>query len=337
MTERSLEAILSAAWERRTDLALWEKSQALRVFHGPGEGQGLLDSFSIDRFGDQYWVTEWQSQSHAGDPLPFSEGGRAAIRRFLEQKGAQAGVLLERPLQGLPPLPMVLLGQPTEERFAVQEGVARYWIQLLGARHPGLFLDHLPLREWLSQHSRGLNCLNTFAYTGSLSIASAHGGASHVTTLDISKATIDWARANWSLNGFSEERGRFISGDVFEWLPRLKRQGERYDCVILDPPSFSRGKKGNFSTARDLSRLHELALELLTSRGVLVTSINSASIPWKRFEADIGDALRRTGKAAKELKRLSLPETFPTLPGPSHEVDRYLKGLIYQVSSLADR
>ena len=63
----------------------------------------------------------------------------------------------------------------------------------------GLFLDHRPLRAWLEKNARGWRVLNTFAYTGSLSVAAGLGGASHATTLDLSGATLRWARENQAL------------------------------------------------------------------------------------------------------------------------------------------
>ncbi|MCM2323416.1 MAG: class I SAM-dependent methyltransferase, partial [Oligoflexia bacterium] len=193
-------------------------------------------------------------------------------------------------------------------------------------RHPGLFLDHAPLRQWLRRRARDWRVLNTFAYTGSLSVAAGAGGARQVTTLDLARPAIQWAEENWRLNGFSDERARFIAGDVFEWLPRLKREGQTFDCVILDPPSFSHGKKGNFSTSKDLPRLHALALELLAPGGTLVTSINSAQVSWARFERDVAEAARERRRELEVLAQIDLPETFPTRLGAAQ--DRYLKGWI---------
>jgi 23S rRNA (cytosine1962-C5)-methyltransferase len=168
--------------------------------------------------------------------------------------------------------------------------------------------------------------LNTFAYTGSLSVAAGAGKAAHVTTLDLSKPTIRWAEENWAANGLEAERARFVAGDVFEWLPRLKREGRRYDCLILDPPSFSRGAKGSFSTAKDLRRLHELALELLAPGGVMATSINSANVTRARFEAELVAAAAAKGRSLEILEEISQPDTFPSRLGDPQ--GRYLKGWV---------
>ena len=314
---------LARAWGAREKSRFFAETDALRVFHGPGEGTGIFSNLAIDRFGSHYWVTEWESGSSG------PRNWKAALKdveRFLRGKNAESAVWLKRPEKGLPAEPEVLFGSPPRERFTVKEAGASYRIQLLGARHPGLFLDHAPLRQWLRARCAGMNVLNTFAYTGSLSVAAGLGGATEVVTLDLSRPSVQWAEENWKANALPDSSGRFIAGDVFEWLPRLKREGKRFDCVILDPPSFSRGKKGNFSTDRDLGKLHQLAMALLQPEGFLVSSINSAKIPFQRFETEIHEAARSAGFLFQILARMDLPESFPTALGDKE--GRYLKGLI---------
>jgi 23S rRNA (cytosine1962-C5)-methyltransferase len=309
------------AWRWREGLGLFHGTEALRVFHGPGEGSSGLESVALDRYGDHYWVTVWGHTERA-----IEQG----LCSFLRSKQARSAVVLRRPERGTPELPTALFGEPPVEAFSVREFEGAYAIRMRDTRHPGLFLDHQPLRRWLIARARGWRVLNAFAYTGSLSVAAAKGGASHVTTLDLSKPTIQWARENWALNAFSEERGRFLAGDVFDWLPRLAKKQERFDCVILDPPSFARGTRGTFSTAKDLPRLHELAIEVLAPGGFLISSINSADVSWSRFEGDVTKAARTKRLELQILSRVDLPETFPTRMDDSE--GRYLKGFILRRS-----
>ncbi len=328
--------VLEKAWQLREDLGIFNESDAVRIFHGPGDGaqsgaengDGVLKNFAIDRFNDFYWITQWETSVGQHRDSALKEG-LATILQFLKKKGAVGVSGLNRPQKGIPAEATVFSGHPPSDRVLVQEFGLKFWIQLQGARHPGLFLDHLPLRLWLKKHSAGLRVLNTFAYTGSLSVAAGAGGATHVTTLDLSKPSIQWAQDNWSLNHLSDQKSRFIYGDVFEWMPRLKKQGEQYDCVILDPPSFSHGKKGQFSTAKDLERLHLLAFELLAPGGYLITSINSANVSWKSYEGQVFAASQKAKREAIVLKKISLPETFPTELGRDEE--QYLKGWILKV------
>ena len=316
-------AELEAAWDWRAARGILGELEAVRVFYGPGEGSGGLRSLAVDRFGSHYWITQWEEKKGVAPALSKE------LEVFLTGKGASSAVSLWRPEKGVPAEPEILFGVPPADKFQIVEDGVRFWVQLLGVRHPGLFLDHLPLRQWLRVRSRGWRVLNCFAYTGSLSIAACLGGASHVCTLDLSKPAVRWAEENWKLNSLSSEVGKFIAGDVFEWLPRLKRQGEKFDCVILDPPSFSRGEKGSFSTAKDLKKLHELVFGLLSPGGFVVSSINSAGVSMAKFEADVLAAAVACGRRCEVLRRIELPETFPTrLEEPG---ERYLKGVILRV------
>jgi 23S rRNA (cytosine1962-C5)-methyltransferase len=321
---------LERAWRWREERGVFAETQAVRIFHGAGEGQGPRKSWAIDRFGDHYWITHWEGGG-ATAPSGSSSLDRKTLEglvEFVVKKSACSAVALGRPEQGVPAHPEVLHGQPPEGRFEVTERGSKYLIQLRDTRHPGLFLDHAPLRSWLRARSRGWRVLNTFSYTGSLSVAAGLGGATHVTTLDLSKPTIQWAEENWKANGLTSD-SRFVFGDVFEWLPRFKRESQRFDCVILDPPSFSRGKKGTFSTSKDLPRLHALALDLVSDDGVLVTSINSANVAWTRYEADVMAAAREKNVELEVLWRVDQPETFPTPLGNADA--RYLKGWALRV------
>lgn len=325
--KRALADQLARAWNWRQERGCLEGTECLRVFHGPGEGGGALARWAVDLFSGRAWVTEWESQGRSdarADALALD-----CIAEFLVSRGVASAVVLRRPEKGVPAEPQALIGAMPLERFAASEGRSRFWIQLHGTRHPGLFLDHLPLRRWLEARARGWKVLNTFAYTGSLSVSAALGGATHVTTLDLSKPTIRWAQDNWELNTLPLEKSRFIAGDVFEWLPRLKREGERYDAVILDPPSFSRGNKGSFSTSRDLPRLHRLAMELIEPGGILITSINSANVGWGQYEKDVLSAARELRLEFDILSRIDQPETFPS--ALSDPQARYLKGWVLRM------
>ena len=310
------------AWEWRKERGWLDSGDPLRIFHGPGEGSREFADLAIERFGRNFWVTVWETQGSGGKKEHLISEV-VGFFKSLDPQEVESAVLLYRPLHGVPEDAKAVFGTPSEEAFEVSEAGLRYRIRMTGVKHPGLFLDHAPLRQWLMKSSRNWSVLNTFAYTGSLSVAAGAGGAAHVTTLDLSRATIQWAEQNWQANALDSAKARFISGDVFEWLPRLKREGKKFDCVILDPPSFSRGKAGNFSTSKDLKKLHSLAFDVLTPEGVLITSINSANISRSRFSAEVASAARECHRDLQVLFEIGLPETFPT---PLSEEARYLKG-----------
>ncbi len=114
--------------------------------------------------------------------------------------------------------------------------------------HLGLFAEQASQWEWIrgtlgANLERPLNLLNLFAYTGGSTLAAASAGA-NVTHVDAAKGVVDWGRRNQELNGLQESPIRWIVDDCQRFLEREVKRGRSYDGVILDPPTFGRGKKG---------------------------------------------------------------------------------------------
>ncbi len=313
-----LESILQTAFDWRRNLNLFGDTETLRIFYGPGEStHSELQHLSIDLYQDHLWLTAWKKIS----PKTLEEVAKV-LTRILPFK-IVAVVLMDRSVVASEADVALLSGTVRPGRFPVKEFGAEYLVQMENTKHPGLFLDHAPLRLWLKQSQKGKSVLNLFSYTGSLSIAAGLGEASKVTTLDLSKPTIEWAKENWTHSHLTPETGDFIYGDVFEWLPKFKKRGEQFDTILCDPPSFSRSKNGVFSTNKDSGRLHEQIFPILKSGGVLVTSINSENYSERNFLKDIEGAASKTGAQIRILKSIDLPESFPT---PPELGSRYLKG-----------
>lgn len=313
-TKGSDPQIFEKAWGLRA--AEIKAGAPVRIFHGPGEGTGSWSNVAIEKFEDYYWVYEWAS----GGPSKITELLKTIVP-FLESKGAKGAVLLRRPEKGAPDFPSVILGS-CPETLTVQEGRVKSLIRFEKTRHPGLFLDHAPLRRWLGKNAQGRKVLNTFCYTGSLSVAAALGGATEVVNLDLSKPTLKWSEENWVLNDLPREKLKIWADDYFVALPRAVRRGDRFDCVILDPPSFSRGEKGTFSTSKDLEKLHRLAIHALAPGGFLISSINSENVSIEEFDEQVDAAIAESGRRFKKLQAITQADSFPGV--------KYLKGWIYR-------
>ena len=322
-----VEAECKRALMWRKERGLFRSNEALRVFHGPGEGSGLMRDVAVDCFGVHCYVTYWMSDKNRIRKEP--DFGRIS-RFYIDSLGVNSVVVVRRAGAGQMLKPEAVFGTPPLANFEVHEEGAKFLVNLMETQHTGLFLDHVSLRKWLRQRSRDWDVLNTFSYTGSLSVAAGLGGASHVTSVDLSKNAVNWARENWKINGLPEASSTFVVGDVFDWLGRYKKRAKKFDCVILDPPSFSRGESGAFSTMRDLVRLHKMALEVVSDGGVLVTSINSANISRQKYKSDILLAAKQAGIRLEILAHINLPETFPVLLGEESRA-AYLKGWCFHV------
>ena len=117
--------------------------------------------------------------------------------------------------------------------------------------------------------------MNTFAYTGSLGVAALGGGAKRVVHLDLNRNFLNVAKTSYTLNGFPIDKSDFINADFFPGVARLKRTGELFDCVFLDPPFFSATSKGKVDLAAEGERLINKVRPLVADGGWLV-AINNA-------------------------------------------------------------
>lgn len=163
--------------------------------------------------------------------------------------------------------------------YIAKEAGARFYINLTDYIDTGLFLDHRLIRTRIQKESQSKSVLNLYAYTCSVSVHAALGGAKKVTSVDLSNTYIDWGKRNFALNGFlqDDDRFEFISADVFEWLKGSPQsQDEKYDLIFIDPPTFSNSKKfgGTFEVQRDHISLIKRAMNRLNTDGVLYFSNN---------------------------------------------------------------
>ncbi len=308
---------LEKAARLRREMPELKHSEAHRIFHGPGEGSGTLQDITIDRYGPYAWIT-------AKSGLDATT--RRELTTFLqaEFKGA---VVMNRETHGSLDMPTVLFGEVPSERFWIQEGSLQFSIQLLETRHPGLFLDLADLRSQLVKTQKDKTVLNCFAYTGSLGCAAFAGGAKKVVSIDLSAKTLDWAKTNFEKNRVhADQIHSEWNDDVMSLLPRWARRGDRFDTVISDPPSFSRSKKGTFSTQKDLDALHGLLIDMLAPGGTLISSINSEKVSVKAFHASFENAADLRSRYFKTIDEIRLPRSFPLHPDDFNE--GYLKGLI---------
>jgi 23S rRNA (cytosine1962-C5)-methyltransferase len=137
--------------------------------------------------------------------------------------------------------------KPGPERWEMQYKDLRFWVSLGASRHTGLFPEQAVQWDWSRQQirtaGRPLSVLNLFGYTGLASLAAARAGAK-VTHLDASRKVVTWARDNQALSGLESAPIRWIIDDALKFVHREARRGAGYDGIILDPPKFGRGPKG---------------------------------------------------------------------------------------------
>lgn len=157
----------------------------------------------------------------------------------------------------------------------VPEGGLNFIINLSDYLDTGLFLDHRITRGIVRDVAKGQRVLNLFCYTGSFSVYAASGGATEVTSVDMSRTYINWAKRNMQYNKlYRPEAHDFIQDDVLEWLKTVPR--ERYDLIICDPPTFSNSKRmeAEWDVQRDHVALLKNLLRILSAGGSIFFSNN---------------------------------------------------------------
>ena len=183
-----------------------------------------------------------------------------------------------------------------KEYFIVEEAGLKFKVNLSDYLDTGLFLDHRITRSMVKQEASGKRVLNLFAYTGSFSVYAASGGASSVTTVDLSKTYLTWAEENMALNGFTLPAYRFDNADVKQYLQELKPG--MYDLVIMDPPTFSNSKKMKddfLDIQRDHVELINNVLYSMTTGGILYFSTNFTKFVFDKEQIRSGQIKDITG------------------------------------------
>lgn len=190
--------------------------------------------------------------------------------------------------------------------LTVREGRARFRLRLGARRDPGLFLDHRPTRAGVADVVVGRRLLNLFAYTGSFSVQAALAGAAATLSVDLSVSTCRWAEENLRENGLRGPAHRVAQADV---LAFLDDDDERWDVIVIDPPSFSKSRRavGTFDVQRDHPALITQAARRLTPGGEIWFSCN-------RRDFTLSSDVLPAGFVVDDVTKATTPPDFRGTP-----------------------
>mmetsp|Transcript_22454 Transcript_22454/g.52993 ORF Transcript_22454/g.52993 Transcript_22454/m.52993 type:complete len:598 (+) Transcript_22454:443-2236(+) len=294
----------------RQDLRENPMTNAYREINGAADG---FPGWTVDRYGE--WLFIQHDEKEYRGPVPSIHDGKTAglyILPAFSDRGAMGSRDNVRP--------RLMEGRPAPSSVPIVENGVTYLASLDRDLSTGIFLDQRPQRAWLTRNcNKDTHLLNCFAHCGAFSVAAATAGASTVS-LDLNKKWLDRIPPQLEANGIAfDERHDCIYGDVFEWLVKLAKRGEKYDIVILDPPSSSVGtKKRRWSVKNDFDELVQLAAPLVKKGGLLWTTTNSASVSSLRFASLCQKGFEEAGvKSAKLEKIQPSPIDFPSI-GPQN-------------------
>jgi len=267
MITAPLEALLDQALTDRAPLFDARHETAFRLFNGFTEGYPDL---VIDLYAATVVLYNYADPPEQGLPAV------SAAQQFLNARLPWVRAILLKTRNGATPQDKngTMVAGATADRRIREQGVW-YAIDLLMNRDASLYLDTRNLRQWAQHHLTGKTVLNTFAYTGSLGVAARAGGARRVVHLDRNRLFLNVAKTSYTLNGFPINRQDFQVGDFWPHINRLKRAGERFDCIFLDPPFFAATQKGVVDLAHNYPKLINKVRPLINDGGYLV-AINNA-------------------------------------------------------------
>jgi len=212
--------------------------------------------------------------------------------------------------------PRLIFGDPGENLQTIAtERHLKFGIDFGTGYSPGLFLDQRENRRYV-RHIAPRRLLNCFAYTCSFSISAACRGGTTLN-IDVSKKYLARGRENFALNNLPTIDHRFIADDVRAVLPRLARRGEKFDAIILDPPTFSRSPGAKtFQVEGDFEKLLIDALELAERDSHVLLSTNCSALREHALEVMARYCLKATRHAATFHRSSQLPD-FPPGAGAS--------------------
>ena len=190
-----------------------------------------------------------------------------------------------------------------KKELIVDENGLSFIVNLSDYLDTGLFLDHRITRQKVKEIAEGKRVLNLFAYTGSFTMYAASGNANKITTVDLSKTYINWAKRNLTYNKlYDDKKHQFVQEDVLQYLKTIKPNS--YDLIILDPPTFSNSKR--MEDVLDIQRDHvaivNQCLNSLDENGILIFSTN-----YRNFELDTE---KLSSQKIKDITKQTTPFDF---------------------------
>jgi 23S rRNA (cytosine1962-C5)-methyltransferase len=308
----SVEELLRRASERRGPL--WEEPRTTAYRLVNGEPDGMPD-VTVDLFERVHVMSLYRDFSPAQEQalLDAAEAAWAPRSLYLKRRPREARHLANVAKEQLAP-EVAARGESVESLVALENGL-RFLIRPGQGLSVGLYLDMRDTRAWLAGEVRGLTVLNLFSYTCGFGVAATAGGAKRVLNVDASRRVLDWGEENARLNGQPVDRYDYVAGDVFDWLGRLARKGERFDVVVVDPPSFATTRTSRFSAAKDYASLAEACARVVVPGGRLVACSNLATLAPRRFETMVAEGVARAGRQGRGVQELGpSPVDFPESP-----------------------
>ena len=232
-----------------------------------------------------------------------------------------------RKLEGLEARVGTLRG-PEPELIEIKVAGMKFHLDTIRGQKTGFYLDQTTSYRRVAAWAKGRRVLDCFSNQGAFAIACAQAEATEVTAVESGKENLPRIEANARLNSVAV---KVVGADVFEFLSMAARREEEYDLIILDPPPFSRTRKGIADAIRGYRELHLKAAQLLSKEGLLATFSCSHHVSAEEFGGSVAEAFGDARRTARQLETYSQSPDHPILVGFAET--GYLKGFLYGMTS----
>jgi 23S rRNA (cytosine1962-C5)-methyltransferase len=314
---------LHDAIELRRSLGLLKGARtACRLVFSEGDG---LSGLVVDRYHD-WLVVQLTSLGIAKRIEVLLD----ALQQAFQPRGiylrTEKGILEE---EGLELSDGLLRGEEPDGPVEIEEGGARYRVDLRIGQKTGFFLDQRDNRTHVARWGAGRRVADVFCYSGGFSVPLLIAGAASLVGVDKSAPALELARENARANGVDESRIELVHADAFTWLEARAAASDTFDLIVLDPPRFARSSRGIAQALRGYARLNELAVRCLVPGGILVTCSCTGRVSREAFVAVLGSVEASTGRRIRILEIRGQASDHPV--SPTCPETEYLKCLICTV------
>lgn len=322
VTEEFLRERVRAAWEYRKQVI---DTSSCRIIFGEAD---WLPGLVVDKFSDVLVVESLALGIDKLKPLILNslveilkEDG-ITIRGIYERSDAKV-----REQEGLPRY-KGFIGEPFDTKVEIVENGVKYIVDVQDGQKTGFFLDQKNNRATIQKLCKDKKVLDCFTHTGSFALNAGIAGASSVLGVDASELGVRQAQENARLNHL-ENRVTFQCADVFNLLPSLEEQGEKFDVVILDPPAFTKSRQATKNAVKGYREINLRGLKLVKDGGFLATCSCSHFMDPELFAKTIREAARGAHKRLRQVEFHTQAPDHPILWAA--EESYYLKFYVFQV------
>ena len=318
-----LEMRVRAAWEYRKTTT---DTSSCRLIFGEAD---FLPGIVIDKFSDVLVVESLALGIDRFKPVILDK-----LKKVLAEDGIQIRGVYERSdakvrLQEGMERFKGFIGDPFDTKVEIVENNVHYLVDVKDGQKTGFFLDQKYNRLAIQRLCAGKRVLDCFTHTGSFALNAGLAGASSVLGVDASELGVAQAEENAALNGLSDTV-KFRCSDVFELLPELERQGEKFDVVILDPPAFTKSRNSVKNAVKGYREINLRGMKLVKDGGYLATCSCSHFMTPELFEKTIREAAGNVHKRLRQVEYRTQAPDHPIL-WSGDETSYYLKFFIFQV------